>query len=65
MKIRIFLIYQVREKEMRKEREALMLQREKRGLEIAEMQYQQRLAAEKHRMQAQTLALLEHGGQTS
>jgi len=54
---------QVREKEMRKERETLMLQREKRGLEIAEQQYQQRLAAEKHRMQAQTLALLNHSGQ--
>eukprot|EP01043_Picozoa_sp_COSAG02_P059404 COSAG02_NODE_7567_length_2958_cov_2.231200_2_plen_451_part_00 len=52
---------QVREKEMRKERETLMEQRELRALQIAEQQYQQRLAAEKHRMQSQTLALLQHG----
>ena len=54
---------QIREKQMRSEREALMEQRERRALEIAEQQYQQRLAAEKHRMQSETLALLQHGGQ--
>ena len=54
---------QVREKQMRAERATLMEQRERRALEIAEQQYQQRLAAEKNRMQSQTLALLQHGGQ--
>ena len=52
---------QVRDKEMRKERDALMVMREQRALEIAERQYQQRLAAEKQRMQSQTLALIGHG----
>ena len=51
---------QVREKQMRAERATLMEQRERRALEIAEQQYQQRLAAEKNRMQSQTLALLQH-----
>ena len=52
---------QIRDKDMAKEREALMAMREQRALEIAERQYQQRLAAEKHRMQSQTLALIGHG----
>jgi hypothetical protein len=39
----------------------LMEQRELRALQIAEQQYQQRLAAEKNRMQSQTMALLQHG----
>jgi len=52
---------QVREKQMRAERATLMEQRELRALQIAEQQYQQRLAAEKNRMQSQTMALLQHG----